>query len=393
MFKVFLQADKLKEAVNALTAVGEWQRAKRIVQELAPELEPYLDEKYREAAINDGESDRIIETESYGKSPLDALAKKGQWDKVFEEAKKQSPEVLHKFVAQRAAYFLKSNTPLQALQLYVQYEAPPMQQNFNLYHHLAETVLNTGEVLNNYVYLSQMRNVILGLVKSLQYSSSVDKFEKLLKASHHAAVYCACSAYPSLSTLFLKTSISLLRYTDVLHADRCYYNAGLAARTAGLNSEAFVFLNHFLDLEECIEEGDGSILDIDDLRVTDFPLEVPLPSSSSLSREEREEVREWVLAVSMDQRVEQGLPVDQRGVYIGSLTNPNSTLTPLQECALSGFPLRGPTIRFESNSFVADRDEWNKLINTAKREAADSTLNDILAFMREWCGAVPNYSF
>lgn len=185
-----------------------------------------------------------------------------------------------------------------------------------------------------------------------------------------------------------------MRHTDILYADRYYYEAGIAARTAGLLSEAFVFLNYFLDLEECIEEeGDGNVLDVDDLRITDFPLEVPLPEKLGVATDQREEAREWVLAVSMDQKIEQGLPVDQRGVYVGSLTSPTNSGVPLQQCAITGYPLRGPVIRFEETNRVADRDDWTKLINTARQAPTDSPLNDILAFLQDWCGTAPKHSF
>jgi len=189
-------------------------------------------------------------------------------------------------------------------------------------------------------------------------------------------------------------SVSLLRHTDVLHADRCYYEAGITARSAGLLSEAFIFLNHFLDLEECIEEeGDGNILDVDDLRVTDFPLEVPLAERLSVAADQREEAREWVLAVSMDQKIEQGLPVDQRGVYVGSLTSSTSSGMPLQQCTITGYPVRGPVIKFEETGHVADRDDWTKLVHTARQASPDSPLNDILVFLQKWCGTAPKYSF
>ncbi|KAK1123435.1 hypothetical protein K0M31_008143 [Melipona bicolor] len=135
-------------------------------------------------------------------------------------------------------------------------------------------------------------------------------------------------------------------YTDILHADRAYYEAGIEARAAGRNSEAFVFLNHFLDLEECIEEGDNTVMDVEDLAVTDFPVEVPLPETLSLTAEQREEAREWVLAMSMDQKVEQVFPMDHRGVYVGSLTAPSVGSEYLQGCILTGYPIRGPIIRF-----------------------------------------------
>lgn len=239
--------------------------------------------------------------------------------------------------------------------------------------------------------MAQLRGVLYELCRL---SSSSDRFEKLLEATHFSAVKNGCHSYPELSGIVVKASISLLRYTDILHADKCYYDAGNATRSAGLHSEAFVFLNHFLDLEECIEEaGDTNVLDVDDLRVTDFPLEVPLPARLNITQNQREEAREWVLAISMDQKIEQGLPIDQRGVYVGSLTSPTSNTSPLQQCMITGYPIRGPVIRFEETNRVADRDDWTKLINTARQSSSDSSLNDILVFLQEWCGVAPKYTF
>ncbi|XP_011866841.1 PREDICTED: intraflagellar transport protein 172 homolog [Vollenhovia emeryi] len=385
--QVFLQADRLKDAVSSLVSVGEWDRARRIVRELAPDLEPYLEEKYRDAMTNEGEMERLAEVD--GNAALEMMARKGQWSQVFDAASSQSPEVLHRFVARRAAQLLKNDAAPQALQLYAQYGAPAISQNFNLYLQLAESILNATQ--QEYRYLAQLRDILHGLYRS---SPSSEKFERLLEAAHFSAVKHGCRSFPTLSGIVVKASVSLLRHTDILHADRYYYEAGVAARTAGLLSEAFVFLNHFLDLEECIEEqGDGNVLDVDDLRVTDFPLEVPLPEKLALTTDQREEAREWVLAVSMDQKIEQGLPVDQRGVYVGSVTSPANSGAPLQQCVITGYPVRGPVIRFDETSRVADRDDWTKLMNTARQASPDSPLNDILVFLQDWCGTAPKYSF
>lgn len=392
--QVYLQSDKLKDAINALASIGDWVRARRIVRELAPELETYLEDRYRDNVTRENHTERIIEMES--DVSLESLARKGQWIQVFEQASSQNPELLHKYVAQRAAQLLKSGTPEQALHLYSQYGTPPISQYHNLYYRLSEVILNSydGTAETRYNRLSHLRNFLHGLTKQIEGSaSSEEKFGRLLQAAHYSAIKNACQSFPTLAQLTVKTSISLLRFSDILLADRCYYDAGVESRNAGNHSEGFVFLNHFLDLEECIEEGDGSILDVDDLRITDFPLEVPLPNNLSLTREEREEVREWVLAVSMDQRVEQGLPVDQRGVYTGSLTCPANGSAPLQACALTGYPIRGSIVRFEGSSRVVDRDDWNKLLNTARQAPQDSALNDVLVFVQEWCGTLPSYTF
>ena len=94
------------------------------------------------------------------------------------------------------------------------------------------------------------------------------------------------------------------------------------------------------------------MLDNSDFTNTDIPFEIPLPEKPfmtvneylsninytlpSLSQEDqREEVKEWVLAVSLDQRVEQSLPKDERGTYVASLSCPHTGVTSLP-CILTG---------------------------------------------------------
>ena len=97
----------------------------------------------------------------------------------------------------------------------------------------------------------------------------------------------------------------------------------------------FFILFRYLDLYEAIEEGSTDALDNTDLIETDIPLEVPLPEVPHLPRESHEAVKEWVLAVSMDQKVEQRLPVDERMAYEASLITAN-TGTAYQPCIITG---------------------------------------------------------
>lgn len=145
----------MKDAVSSLVAVGEWDRARRIVRELAPDLESYLEEKYRDAITNEGEMERLGEGD--GNAVLEAMARKGQWSQVFDAASSQSPEVLHRFVAWRAAQLLKNDAAPQALQLYAQYGAPAISQNFNLYLQLAGSILNASQQEYRYCILRQTR--------------------------------------------------------------------------------------------------------------------------------------------------------------------------------------------------------------------------------------------
>lgn len=63
------------------------------------------------------------------------------------------------------------------------------------------------------------------------------------------------------------------------------------------------------------------MLDNSDFTDTDIPFEVPVPDKQHLPEEKREEVKEWVLAVSMDQKVEQVLPTDDRDLWLLTLVS------------------------------------------------------------------------
>lgn len=50
----------------------------------------------------------------------------------------------------------------------------------------------------------------------------------------------------------------------------------------------------------------------------------------------REEIKEWVLSVSLDQRIEQELTTDSRGVYEATLLDPNTEELYLP-CVITGW--------------------------------------------------------
>ncbi len=53
-----------------------------------------------------------------------------------------------------------------------------------------------------------------------------------------------------------KLSVSLLRHSDVVPADKAFYEAGAAARDVGWNNMAFVFFNRFeIELKVMTKSG------------------------------------------------------------------------------------------------------------------------------------------
>ncbi|VDQ01383.1 unnamed protein product [Trichobilharzia regenti] len=70
-----------------------------------------------------------------------------------------------------------------------------------------------------------------------------------------------------LEVIVTQISVSLLRHSDILPADKVFYEAGVDCRDIGWDNMAFVFLNRYLDLVEAIEDPESSS---DTLDSTDF---------------------------------------------------------------------------------------------------------------------------
>ena len=76
---------------------------------------------------------------------------------------------------------------------------------------------------------------------------------------------------------------------------------------------AFVFFNRFLDITEAMEENEGSSASLDnsDFADTGIPFDFPLPEKQFLSDKDREKVRDYVLELSMNEKVQQTLNVPE----------------------------------------------------------------------------------
>ena len=75
-------------------------------------------------------------------------------------------------------------------------------------------------------------------------------FEQHLLISHYLATRAAFQGVQQLEALVAKLSTSLLRHSDIVPADKAFYEAGLHCRAVDWENMAFVFSNRFLDLSE-----------------------------------------------------------------------------------------------------------------------------------------------
>ncbi|KAM5126390.1 intraflagellar transport protein 172 homolog, partial [Mantella aurantiaca] len=140
--------------------------------------------------------------------------------------------------------------------------------------------MNCAEVYHTW---ANLRDLLHSLCENLVKSSDVNspahqEFDVMMLISHYYATRSACQGVQPLDVVAAKLCVSLLRHTDIIPADKAFYEAGVAAKGMGWQSAAFIFLNRFLDLVDAIDEGNLDALDHSDFQNTDIPYEIPLPA-------------------------------------------------------------------------------------------------------------------
>ena len=190
---------------------------------------------------------------------LKMYSQNGEWEKCLELAEEQGGPVLNKYVALYAADLIRNNGAVAALQLFIKYGAPPNAQNFNIYKHLCvEVYEQPSDGVAGYSTYANLRNMMLTLVEDIAHtpeagSDNHREFERHLLISHYFATRAAFQGVPQLEELVAKLSTSLLRHTDIVPADKAFYESGKHCKAVGQENMAFVFFNRFLDLSEVIK--------------------------------------------------------------------------------------------------------------------------------------------
>ncbi|XP_046728666.1 intraflagellar transport protein 172 homolog isoform X1 [Silurus meridionalis] len=394
--ELYLNLDLIKEAVDAFMEAEEWNKAKRIAKELDARLEGYVDQRYKDHLKNKGKVDLLVGVDVM--AALDMYAERDQWEKCIDIASKQNFKILHKYCALYATHLIKEGQAEKVLELYVQHGIPASPENFNIYKRMFMELMNLQDRDDTEAYRmwANLRDVLHLLCENLTKSSEANSpahqiFEQMLMVAHCYATRSAAKGIDQLSTLAAKLSISLLRHTEIIPADKAFYEAGLAAKAVGLENMAFIFLNHFLDLEDSIDEGTADTLDHTDFQDTDIPFEVSLPLKLHVSVEKREEIRDWLLTVSMEQRLEPVLPRDKRGAYEASLLDARTGIRSLP-CVITGYPVLHDKIEFKRPGMAANKDDWNRFLMATKTTHSPEC-QDVLNFISRWCGGLPSAGY
>uniref|UniRef100_A0A3Q2XZS2 Intraflagellar transport protein 172 homolog n=1 Tax=Hippocampus comes TaxID=109280 RepID=A0A3Q2XZS2_HIPCM len=381
----YLHVGQIKDAIDVLMEGEEWSKAKRVAKELEPRYESYVDQKYKEHLKNQGKVDSLVGVDVM--AALDMYAERGQWDKCLDTASKQVNQGLPMWQVARG---LRSEGAAALLASFVHpFATLSSPQNFNIYKRLFLDMLHLPEAPDSYRTWADLRDVLLQLCENLsksagESSAAHEDFERMLLISHY---YASRAAVAGLEDISAKLSVSLLRHTDLVPADRAFYEAGLACRV----SVSLHFSQRFLPRLHAITDGTLDSLDHSDFTDTDIPFEVPLPPKPCVPDPQREEIRNWVLTVAVYGRLEQVLPRDERNSYEASLVDSNSGLRSLP-CVLTGYPVLRNKMEFSSAGKAANKEDWNRFLMTTKTSHSPEC-QDVLKFISQWCGGLPAAGF
>ena len=391
-----------QQAVDALVAGQLWDKAKQVAQTHAPQLLPSITQSQSSLLLTNHNLSSLAEV-----SPalaIDAYANSGEWGKVYELATKQGPEVVDKYCSLHAASLVKQGKQWSAVKLFLERGCPLLPANFPLYKRMTQDILaKAGEVEGSggerhsadaaytphaFAVLSDLRELLYGLMRELHAidptgAPATADLRRLLLVTHLAHLRFVCNQQ-DLPALLARQSVALLRYTQLLPVDKCFFDAGTATRsgTHQLNM-AFVFFNRFVDLTDLMADPEQGDIDHADFLITDIPspFDTPLPGMQWYEDGVREEVREWVLEKAMSSEVGQQVSVRAcdkcgKGMYEAGLVCYHCKYE-YEGCVVTGYPImKGKRVSCQGCGKHANKEDWNRY--TQKMRACP------------WCKATAN---
>jgi intraflagellar transport protein 172 len=285
--ELYLKVDLIKECIDAFISAEEWGKAKKVADQLDKSLIQYVEECYKQSLHKSGDIRAVADYDAV--AALDIYANNGQWQECLKLAEKQNENVLHKYAARYAASLIQKGKTDVALDLYKKYGTPAIPQNFNIYKQICYDTMKLDSLYSreNFTEWSKLRDMLLSLNQNLSKSPEREGqdhkyFQKLLLIAHYNAMRCSCIGNDQLDSIAAKLSISLLRHTDIIPADKAFYEAGVMCQKVKWDNMAFVFLNRYIDLADAIDDGTGEIMDNQFLSETDIPFDFNLPETKYL---------------------------------------------------------------------------------------------------------------
>lgn len=240
------------EAVNLCVNAKKFEKAKQLSKGNSL-LKKKVDDAYQSHLVNREDTKELVEL-GHSDVALDVLAKRGDWDRVWDVAAKErlSSIAVGKYVIMRVEELLKSTKPGsldEAVKTLHKRSAPATEQAVSTYRKLVTRILSRtsdeegAEQMNT---ISLLREVMYKLAQQYR-SQPTDKklnnevLEMLMSVHYQNMMYIAKNM--GFKEVSAKCAITLLKYPDFVPQDKAFYQAGVACREQGNINLSFLLLN------------------------------------------------------------------------------------------------------------------------------------------------------
>ena len=376
---VYERIGDYQKAIEIFLTGEQYDKARQVAGSVNPRSEQerwlqIIDNKERQYKMDHGGEDDMAEAGDI--QGIEALFNKGKYEQCLMYAERQGGDVLNGFLERYAKMLVQNGDWSGTANTMNKYGCPPSNNLFAVYKTVALEIL----AASNANELTACKGMLQRLVDNLSLSYDQDnpiyrEFNEYLLINHYLLLKMECESNPGTSGVYCRLCISLLRYTKIIRADKAFLDAGNACKREEMNNMAFLFFKRYLDLAEAIEDPDNAPFeDNADFQDTDVPspFDIPLPENNLMGEDEREEIRDWVLQIQMDDNIETTLNMRQceetgNDVYEASLVNPftNEYYDP---CIVSGYPLlRSNMITCKFCNKGAIREYWNEYVTDAQK--------------------------
>jgi len=250
---VLFEVGRHEEAVNVCIAAKKYDKARALSQG-KDALRRRVDEAYQSNLVSREDHGELLEL---GRTDvaLDVLAKRGDWDGIWDVAAKQRlpATAISKFVMMRADELVRGGSPHQmdeAVRLLHKRSGATSDQALNTYRRLVRSIMSrplNDEGAEHFATVALLRELLYRLANSykqhgLEARSPGPSMEDLLMTVHYQHQLYS-SRQLGLKDIAAKCSVTLLKYPEVLPQDKAFYQAGVTCREQGNTNLAFMLLN------------------------------------------------------------------------------------------------------------------------------------------------------
>jgi len=356
----FIAAKNFSRALGVTAQMGNTEQAQRLKQ---------LIQQHQIGKIaEEGNADELVSHDAV--RAIDLYVQKGEWDRALEVASQTSPDVLVRYLMKYAKAMMEAGKFGETIAAFAKYGFPYIPNYFNVYKTLILEIFAECDPQE----IKDLRKALYDLYSKLEQHGENNtpigkEFGRYFNAAHLVNLKFIYDK-KNLQELSAKVAISLLRYGDLIRVDKLYYDAGTACRKLGWTNLAHILLNRYLDIYEVIEDPEGgNLADAAEYAVTDFPpiSECPLPEKNLIPEKEKQEMSEWLVQVSMKQKIDPNFTtrtcdVCKNKIAEFSLGCPSCKTNYPMDC-ITGYPaLKGNSVPCNSCGRPSTKENWQSYL-------------------------------